>query len=265
MRASVVTFAPHPMTVLRPELAPRELCTPRRQIELVEEAGADELVLIRFDHAFSQLTPDQFAEGVLAAALRARHVVVGANFRYGHRAAGSPETLAAEGELLGFTVEQVPLLEVAGSPVSSSRIRDLLSAGDVKQAARLLGRPAWVEGEVVHGDGRGRGLGFPTANLRPAHRAAPPGTGIYAGVAHLDGRALPAAVSVGFNPTFSDDRETLRIEAHLLDFDADLYGQRLRIDLTARLRGELKFGSVEELVAQVHRDIDAVRALAVRS
>src|SRR5262249_36077833 len=144
------------------------------------------------------------------------------------------------------------------------RIRDLIAAGEVARAAQLLGRPAWLEGEVIHGDGRGRGLGFPTANLRPAHRAAPPGIGIYAGVAHLDGRALPAAVSVGFNPTFSDNRGTLRIEAHLLDFDGDLYGRRLRVDLTQRLRGELKFGSVDELVAQVNRDIDAVRALAAR-
>src|SRR5262249_19160864 len=120
VRASVATFEPHPMTVLRPELAPRELGTPQRQVELVEETCVDELVLIRFDHAFSQLTPDEFADQVLGAALRARHVVVGANFRYGHRAAGSPETLAAAGERLGFTVETTPLLEVAGSPVSSS-------------------------------------------------------------------------------------------------------------------------------------------------
>ncbi|HVI37735.1 MAG TPA: riboflavin kinase, partial [Gaiellales bacterium] len=186
-RSSVVTFEPHPMVVLRPELAPHELSTPERRSQLVAELGPDELIVIRFDHAFSQIEHDQFAERVLHEALDARLVIVGRNYRYGHRAQGSIETLAASGQRLGFDVHPAPLLELDGAPVSSSRIRDLFGAGEVEHAARLLGRAPWLEGTIVRGDGRGRELGFATANLESAPRSAMPAIGVYAGRAHLPG------------------------------------------------------------------------------
>jgi riboflavin kinase / FMN adenylyltransferase len=261
IRSAVVTFRPHPMTVLRPERAPRELTSPGRQEELLRELAPDELALIRFTHEFSQLSHEQFAEDVLAGVLRARHVIVGENFRYGNRAQGTIETLRASGQRLGFEVEPAPLLQIGGAPVSSSRIRDLLAGGQVEQAAALLGRDPSIEGKVVHGDGRGRELGFATANLEPAPHSALPATGVYAGRAHVEGGSWPAAISVGFNPTFSDDRRRVRIEAHLLDFDRDVYGEPIRIELARRLRDEERYDSIDELVDQVHRDIDAVRSM----
>jgi len=246
LTASVATFHPHPITVLRPELAPRQLSTVARRAALIAELGVDELVLIRFDHTFSLLSPDEFAEGVLAEALGARHVVVGSNFRYGNGARGNIRTLEESGGRLGFTADAAPLLEIGGSPVSSSRIRDLLAAGDVEQAAKLLGKPPWVEGAVVRGDGRGRELGFATANLAPSPRSALPAVGIYAGFGELPGSRRPAAISVGYNPTFSD---------------ADVYGSPMRIELTHRLRDEQRYGSVDELIAAVNADIARVRTL----
>jgi len=261
-RSSVVTFHPHPVSVLRPELAPRELSTPQRKLDLVAEIGPDELVVIRFDLELSHRTHEEFASDVIAGALGARHVVVGTNFRYGHRAQGTVETLKAAGAELGFTVEPAPLVEIGGAAVSSSRIRDLIAGGEVAAAGRLLGRDPWVEGTVVRGDGRGRGLGFATANLQPVPHSALPARGVYAGSAHLPGHSRPAAISVGYNPTFSDARDQVRIEAHLLDFDEDIYGSPLRIDFARRLRDEERYASIDELVAQIHRDVDAVREIA---
>ena len=261
-RAAVVTFDPHPMQVLRPELAPRELSTPQRRAELIAELEPDELIVIRFTHEFSLLDHERFAEAVLRDRLNAVLVIVGRNFRYGHRAQGTIETLAASGARLGFEAEPSPLVEVDGVPVSSSRIRDLLSAGEVSHAERLLGRHPWLDGVIVRGDGRGRELGFATANLECSSHTAFPATGIYAVRAHVAGITRPAAISVGYNPTFTDDREHLRVEAHLLDFDGDLYGQPMHLEFTRRLRGEERYGSVDELVEQVHRDIAAVRSNA---
>jgi riboflavin kinase/FMN adenylyltransferase len=261
LRAGVVTFEPHPMTVLRPELAPRELSTPARKAELVAELGPDDLIVVRFDLALSQVGHEEFAERILRGEIGARYVVVGSNFRYGHRAQGSIATLVEAGDRVGFEVEVVGLEEAMGTPVSSSQIRDLIAAGHVEQAAGLLGRPPWLEGEVVRGDARGREIGFPTANLELAPRSVVPALGIYAGYAHLPGRSRPAAISIGYNPTFSDERKRVRVEAHLLDFAEQVYGEPIRLDLTARLRDELRFGSVEELVGQIARDVEAVRAL----
>jgi riboflavin kinase / FMN adenylyltransferase len=259
-RAGVVTFEPHPMQVLRPEMAPRELSTPARRASLIESLGPDELIVIPFTHDFSLLDHERFAEEVVRDRLNAVLVIVGRNFRYGHRAQGTIETLAASGARLGFDVEPSPLVEMDGAPVSSSRIRDLLSAGEVGHAERLLGRHPWLDGVVVRGDGRGRELGFATANLDCAPHTAFPATGIYAGRAHLADGSRPAAISVGYNPTFTDDRAHLRVEAHLLDFDRDIYGAPMHLEFTRRLRGEERYGSVEELVEQVHRDIAAVRS-----
>ena len=262
IRSAVVTFHPHPLEVLRPELAPPELSSLARKATLVEELGPDELVVIRFDAAFSQISADDFADHVLHDALDARHVSVGENFRYGHGARGTTETLTEEGVRLGFDVDVVPLLRAGEEPVSSSRIRALLTEGAVEEAEALLGRPPWLEGAVVRGDGRGRDLGFPTANLSPLPRTPLPATGIYAGSAHLPGSDHAAAISIGYNPTFTDSRDAVRIEAYLLDFDRDIYGSPIRLQLTHRLRDELRFESVEALVEQLHRDVARVRELS---
>ena len=259
--SAVVTFQPHPMRVLRPEQAPDELSTIERQAELAALLGPDELVVIAFDHELSQMSAEQFGERVVAGILGARRVFVGGNFRYGHRAAGSVATLTEQGRELGFEVTVVPMLEVDGAPVSSSRIRALLAAGDVAAAARLLGRAPWVEGTVVRGDGRGRQIGVPTANVQQPAHAVRPAIGIYAGRAHLAGEDHPAAISVGRNPTFPDDARAVRVEAHLLDFDRDIYGEPIRVEFGHRLRDELRFDSVEELVAQMRRDIQRAREL----
>jgi riboflavin kinase / FMN adenylyltransferase len=257
--AAVITFHPPPIAVLRPDIARVQISSLSRRAALVSELGPNELVIVRFDREFSLVGADEFASHVLADRLGARHVSVGENFRFGHRAAGTPATLAEAGRRLGFDVHVEPLLEVAGAPISSSRVRELIAAGAVERAAELLGRPAWIEGAVVRGDGRGRGLGFPTANLAPVPLSPAPGIGVYAGTAHLPGSSHPAAINVGHNPTFTDDR-TLRVEAHLLDFDADIYGSPIRLDLVRRLRDEIRYESADALVEQLHRDVAETRA-----
>ena len=261
LTSTVVTFHPHPMAVLRPELAPHELSSLARRTDLVSELGPDEMVVLRFTHAFSQLDAERFASEVLHAGLGARQVTVGENFRYGNRAHGNLETLRDAGARLGFGVTAVPLLELHGGPASSSRIRSLIGEGDVETASELLGRPPWVEGTVVRGDGRGRGLGFPTANLEPLGRSALPGRGVYAGRVHVQGAWHVAATSVGYNPTFTDRREAVRVEAHLLDFDRDIYDEHVLLEFTHRLRDEERFGTVDDLIGQLHRDVRETRRL----
>jgi riboflavin kinase / FMN adenylyltransferase len=264
LTAAVVTFYPHPATVLRPELAPFELSTLERRAALAGELGVDEMVVVRFTLEFSQIEADRFASEVLVDRLGAARVAVGHNYRYGHRAQGTVETLRKAGAELGFEVTELPLLELQGGVVSSSRIRDLIGDGQVELAAALLGRPTWLEGTVVRGDGRGRGLGFATANLEPLDRSVLPGRGVYAGRAHLPSSSHPAAISVGYNPTFTDSREAVRVEAHLLDFDRDIYGAPLRLEFARRLRDEERFGTVEDLIAQLHRDVQQTRELVAR-
>jgi riboflavin kinase/FMN adenylyltransferase len=265
LASTVVTFHPHPMAVLRPELAPHELSSLARRTELVSDLGPDEMVVLRFTHAFSMIDAERFASEVLHEGLGARHVTVGENFRYGHRAQGSLETLREAGARLGFGVTAVPLLELHGGPASSSRIRSLIAEGDVETAGELLGRPAWVEGTIVRGDGRGRGLGFPTANLELLPRSALPGRGVYAGRARVQGAWHVAATNVGYNPTFTDERHSVRVEAHLLDFDRDVYGEHILVEFTHRLRDEERFGTVDDLIEQLHRDVRETRRLvAVR-
>ncbi|HXD70857.1 MAG TPA: bifunctional riboflavin kinase/FAD synthetase [Gaiellales bacterium] len=262
LKSAVITFHPPPIAVLRPDIRLIQLSTLSRRAALVAELGVDELVILRFDRAFSTIDADGFAEQVLAGTLGARHVSVGENFHYGRGAKGTPAKLAEDGARLGFEVHVEPLLQGGGGTISSSRIRELLGAGAVEKAGELLGRPPWLEGAVVRGDGRGRELGYPTANLALVPRSPVPGTGIYAGAVHLPGSSHPAAISVGYNVTFTDDRSQVRVEAYLLDFDADIYGSPIRIDLTHRLRDELRFDSVDALLAQLRRDVEAVRTLA---
>jgi riboflavin kinase / FMN adenylyltransferase len=260
LRSAVITFHPPPIAILRPEVQLVQLSSLSRRAALISELGADELVIVRFDREFAGLDADAFAARVLAQMLGARHVSVGENFHYGHRAQGTPARLAEDGGRLGFDVHVEPLLQGGGVPISSSRVRELISAGAVEGAAELLGRPPWLEGAVVRGDGRGHELGFPTANLALVPRSVVPAVGIYAGTAHLPGSSHPAAISVGYNPTFTDDRSAVRVEAYLLDFDADIYGSPIRLDLVRRLRDEIRYDSVDDLLAQLHRDVAAVRA-----
>jgi riboflavin kinase/FMN adenylyltransferase len=250
---TVLTFDPHPLAVVRPEAAPKLLTTLEVKTELVAELGVQELVVIPFDERFAHQTPQEFIDDVLVARLAATHVSVGENFRFGHRAAGDPDVLLAQ---QGFETRVVPLVEVDGEVVSSSHIRALIGAGEVEAAARMLGAPFQVRGEVVTGERRGRQLGFPTANIVPDDSLVYPGHGVY--LARADGAC--SAVNVGVRPTFGTGRGVL-IEAYVLDQDVDLYGQILRVDFLARLRGERRFESVEALVEQMHRDVARIRQL----
>jgi riboflavin kinase/FMN adenylyltransferase len=250
---TVLTFEPHPLRVVRPEAAPRLLTSLEVKIERIAALGVEELVVIPFDDGFAHQGPAEFIEHVLLDTLGATSVSVGENFRFGHRAAGDPEMLAADGR---FETRIVPLVEIDGEIVSSSHIRGLVLAGDVEHAARFLGAPFELRGEVVVGDQRGRELGFPTANLVPDEELVYPGHGVY--VARADGDC--AAVSVGVRPTFGTGRAVL-VEAYLLDRDVDLYGHRLKLEFLRRLRGERRFESVEALIAQMERDVELTREL----
>jgi riboflavin kinase/FMN adenylyltransferase len=250
---TVLTFDPHPVQIIHPEAAPKLLTSFERRSELIAELGVDELVVIPFDPQFAAREPQDFIDDILVRTLRATHVSVGENFRFGHRAAGDAGTLMADSK---FETRIVPLIEVEGEIVSSSHIRALVQAGEVELAGRMLGAPFELRGEVVAGDRRGRQLGFPTANIVPDDALVHPGHGVY--VAHADG--VCAAVSVGVRPTFGTGRAVL-VEAYLLDRDLDLYGEVLRVEFLSRLRGERRFATVEQLVAQMHEDVARAREL----
>ncbi|HEX2158097.1 MAG TPA: bifunctional riboflavin kinase/FAD synthetase [Actinomycetes bacterium] len=259
--AAAVTFDRHPLAVLRPGSEPPLLTTLDRKVALLGQAGMAVVVVLEFTRELSQVPAEAFAAEVLFDALAARAVVVGENFRFGHRAAGDPALLAELGRPRGIEVVAVPLYAQGDQAVSSTRIRAELAAGDVAAAAASLGRPYAVEGTVVGGDRRGGPLlGVPTANLEVPDSIALPADGVYAG--HLaddaDGDARPAAVSVGTNPQFGTDR---RVEAHVLDFDGDLYGHRVSVDFTHHLRGQAVFADVDELSAQIKADVEEARRL----
>ena len=252
---SVLTFDPHPVSVVAPQHTPKLLTTLEVKAELIAGLGVQELIVIPFDASFAARTADEFIEDVLVGALGAGRVAIGENFRFGHKAQGDPRLLAADKR---FQTIVHPLLEVDGEIVSSSHIRGLVLAGEVDQAARFLGAPFRLCGEVVHGDERGRELGFPTANLVPDEARVCPGHGVYACLANGD---TPAAVSIGVRPTFETGRGEL-IEAYLIDFDGDLYGSTLRLDFLARLRGERRFGTPEALIEQMRHDVTRTREIA---
>jgi riboflavin kinase/FMN adenylyltransferase len=244
---TVLTFEPHPLAVIHPEALPKLIMPFEVKRDVVEGLGVSELVVIPFDREFASLTAEEFIDRVLIEKLGAERVSVGENFRFGAKAKGDPEMLASRSE---FETRVVPLVEVDGETVSSSRIRALIAAGEVDAARRCLGAPFMVEGEVAEGDRRGRKLGFPTANLVPDDALVVPGHGVYAAFANGE----PAAVNVGIRPTFATGRGLL-IEAYLIDWEGDLYGKTLRVAFVQRLRGEHRFPSVEELIAQMHRDV----------
>ena len=262
----VITFDPHPDEIVRPGSNPPFLTTSRRLAELLAGLGTDALCVLPFTVEFSRLSPDEFVRAVLSERLHAAAVVVGENFRFGHKAAGDVPLLAQLGEKYDFTAEGVPLLVVDGVTISSTYVRERLAAGDVAAAAAALGRPHRVEGVVVRGHLRGRALGFPTANLEIPPHLATPADGIYAGwlaSLGLDGTQAsrwPAAISVGTNPTFGNGERT--IEAYALDRDdLDLYGVHAAIEFAARLRGNERFDSVDALVAQMRDDVIQARTL----
>lgn len=256
---TVLTFDPHPASVVAPAGAPRLLTTLQRRIQLIASLGVEELVVVPFDGEFAARIADAFVDDVLVGALGATHVSVGENFRFGHRATGDAALLVADDR---FDTRVVALLEVDGEIVSSSHIRGLVLGGAVEYADRLLGAPFVVSGEVVHGDKRGRTLGYPTANLVPPEGYVVPGHGVYACRAvRPDGGMYAAATNVGVRPMFVTGRGEL-IEAFLLDFDEDLYGTQLQVQFLRRLRGEKRFASVQELVDQMALDVDAARQIA---
>ena len=250
---TVLTFEPHPLEVLHPEVAPKLIMPFEVKRDVIEGLGVQELVVIPFDREFSKLSAEDFIAEVLLERLRANRVSVGENFRFGAKAKGDPEMLAARE---AFSTRVVPLVEVCGETISSTRIRALVAAGEVEAATRCLGAPFLLEGEVVDGDRRGRELGFPTANIVPSDELVTPGHGVYAAFAN----GHPAAVNVGVRPTFETGRGLL-VEAYLIDFDGDLYGRLLRLAFVARLRGERRFASAEELTAQMRRDVTEAREL----
>lgn len=278
LNSVVITFDPHPGEVVRPGTHPPLLSTPRRRVELLGGLGADAVIVLPFTLALSRMGPDEFVQSVLVDRLHAAHVIVGENFRFGHKARGDVALLRELGEKYDFTAEGVPLVS-NGDAISSSYVRERLDAGDVEAAAHALGRPHRVEGVVVRGHQRGKALGFPTANLQTPPHAAIPSDGVYAGWLIGDsGRAVfagpaledgpptasdfrwPAAISIGTNPTFEGQERT--VEAFALDrHDLDLYGERMAVDFAARIRDTLKFDSIEALIEEMGRDVGRTREI----
>jgi riboflavin kinase/FMN adenylyltransferase len=259
--STVLTFDRHPLALLSPEKCPESLTSNDQKREVLETTGIDALVMIEFTREFSLEEPDAFVTEVLVATLHAKLVFVGPDFRFGHRGLGTVELLERLGRVHGFEVRMIEAVRPLGDRViSSTWIRDLLSEGRVAEAATLLERPATVRGIVVPGERRGRELGYPTANLARAVEGFVPADGVYAAYATVDGRRMPAAVSIGNNPTFVGVPDK-QIEAHLLDQDLDLYGKTVEIAFVEYIRGMEKFASVGELVTQMTRDEERVRHL----
>jgi riboflavin kinase/FMN adenylyltransferase len=264
----LVTFTPHPSEVVRPGSHPAELTTQARRSELVAALGIDVFCALPFSVEFSELDPTEFVRRALVDRLHSTVVIVGQNFRFGHKAAGNVTALAELGPRFGFKAVGIPLLRDGQLPISATFIRHCVSEGDVAAAATALGRPHRVDGVVERGDRRGRVLGFPTANLRTDKYAAIPADGVYAGAVHrLDERGATldrigtAAISIGTNPTFEGHER--RVEAYVLDFDGDLYGEGLGVEFRQRLRGMERFDSVDALVAQMSADVARTRELDV--
>jgi riboflavin kinase/FMN adenylyltransferase len=264
----LITFVPHPSEVVRPGSHPPVLTSIVRRAELVDDLGVDVFCALPFTLEFSKMAPDVFVHHALVDRLHASAVIVGENFRFGHKAAGDVALLKQLGRRFGFSADGIPLLAEGDTPISATYVRSCVTAGDVETAARVLGRPHRVDGVVERGDQRGRELGFPTANLRTDTWTAVPADGVYAGrVVRLDewGRTTPgpplgvAAISVGTNPTFEVRQR--RVEAFVLDFSGDLYGATLGIEFVERLRGMVKFDRIDDLVAQMRADVDRTRAL----
>jgi riboflavin kinase/FMN adenylyltransferase len=268
LASAVVTFDRHPASVVRPESAPRLLTDLEQKLELLGETGVDHCLVITFDEVRSREPAEEFVREVLAGCFNARSVVVGEDFHFGHGRGGNVDLLRSMGAELGFDVAGIELVDEDGHPageadrVSSTKIRHALVEGDLVSANAMLGRPYEVRGLVAHGDERGRELGFPTANVSVPGEILLPADGIYAGwYLRPDGEAHPAAISLGRRPTFYAEAHASLLEAHLLDFDGDLYDEPARVGFVARLRGEERFDTVDALVAQMRVDCDQARRI----
>lgn len=256
--ATLVTFEPHPLQVLRPEVAPSLLTSLEEKKELLAQTGLDRVYFVAFTESLSKLTPDDFVREILVDEVGVRQLVVGYDHGFGRGRTGDPETLRALGEAHGFTVDVVPPVPLGDAPISSSRVRRALESGDVREAWRLLGRPYLLTGLVVHGEGRGRSLGFPTANLRvQGRRKLIPAAGVYAVRVRFPYGMLAGALHVGPRPTFPDARPS--VELHVLDFDGDLYGSEVRVEFLDVIRPVQAFPDPDALVRQLHRDVDEAR------
>jgi len=252
----VVSFEPHPREFFTPEQAPARLSSLREKAECLQRLGIDRLHVFRFDRAFSTLTAESFIEQVLGRTLQARYVLVGDDFRYGARRTGDFALLNRAGETLGFDAEFLPTVEVAGERASSTAVRQALATGELEHAALLLGRPYSISGHVVHGDKLGRDIGFPTANIQLKHNR-PPLMGIFAVELYgLNGSPLPGVASLGKRPTVKGADAVPVLEVHLFDFNADIYGRRVRVDFLHKLRDEEKYPDLDTLVAQIRRDVE---------
>ena len=258
-RLVAATFDPHPRAVLWPGKEPKLLTTMELRREELERQGADQMRAIRFDETLSRKSPEEFVRDVLIEEIGAEAVVVGENFRFGHRAAGDFEDLRRLMREAGGEAYAVPLRGVNEAGITSTRIRDLVAAGEVGEAALLLGRPYVLRGEVVEGDRRGRQLGFPTANVLPDPAVAVPARGVYAGFVRFDGEEHAACTNVGVAPTFA--RTENRVEAHLLNFEGDLYGKVVDVGFARRIRAEKRFSGIEELRGQISRDVEEARGI----
>lgn len=261
--ATVVTWDRHPAQTLRPGSAPTRICSQERKVELLAGTGIDVLVVLPFDEELSSWPPQRFVNEVLVSGLGARFVTVGDGWRFGNKAAGDVALLEELGTAHGFGAEAAPLLEVAGARVSSTKVRQLITAGSMEGVTELLERPFDLDGMVVRGDRRGTKLGYPTANVDMDPGLAAPPRGVYAGRTRALGAWHAAAINVGVNPTFGGDPERMKpkVEAYLLDFDADIYDEIVRVELWHRLRDEDKFDSVAALVHQMALDVEATRRL----
>ena len=256
--AVVMTFDPHPSEVIRPGTHPAVLTSQRHRADLVERLGADVVLVVPFSSEFAKQSPAEFVHEVLVDRLHVKAVVVGRNFRYGHKVAGDIESLTADGRRFGFTVEAVELEGTADTTWSSTYVRSCVGAGDIAAANAALGREHRVEGVVVRGDQRGREIGYPTANLEPAPYSAVPADGIYAGrLLRRDGTEHVAALSIGTNPTFAGTER--RVEAYVLDFDGDLYGEHVALTFTARLRDTIRYDALQPLLDQMAVDVARTR------
>lgn len=255
------TFEPHPLKVLAPERSPRLLNTFHGKMKLIEAAGIQVVICADFTREFADQNPQDFAREVLHEKIGAREVYVGYDYAFGKGREGSIESLTAMGRTHGFEVGVVEAVQVDGMVVSSSMVRDVISAGRVDEAVKFLGRYYAIEGTVVHGTSRGHELGFPTANIHTSNELVPP-YGVYAVIAHVGGRKLKGVASIGVRPTF--DNGPMSLEVYVLDFDGDLYGKHLEVSFVARLRGEEKFSDAESLVRQIKKDVEGAKQILQR-
>lgn len=260
-KATAFVFEPHPSKVLFPERAPKLLVTAERKAELMEKLGVQILIYNSFNLKIARCSPEQFVQQILIDRLRVKEVFVGFNYTFGDKGAGTPELLRQLGEKQGFKVNVIPPVAVDGVVVSSSMIRRALDAGDIGQAKIMLGYEPMLEGQVIEGEHRGSTIGFPTANLGLSNEVSIPGKGVYAARAEVNGRHYQAVVNIGSKPTFHA-QYPVEIEAHLIDFKGDIYGQKLRLYFIAKIRDERRFSSAEELTRQIALDRDKARRIA---